>query len=441
MDVLNLSFFKILGILENDYDFQIQVETNSPPLACPHCGYVTKHYKHGNREQLCMDLPIHGKRVGLLIKRQRYRCRGCNQTFWERLDHTIDEKRNCIKRLLSYIEKQTLKRTFVSISEDVGLNEKTIRNIFRDYINRLEQTLRFETPNWLGIDEIHIIKPRCVLTNIEERTLLDILPNRNKETVVGNLSCIPNRGRIQYVTMDMWQPYKDAVRAVLPKATIIIDKFHVVRMANQALETVRRQLREGLSPKERRGLMHDRFILLKRHKELTEMDKITLDLWTKNHPSLGIAYDLKESFFDMWDSDSRQEAYLKYHDWKVMIPKEIQSAFEPLTKAMTNWEEEIFAYFDHRITNAYTESLNNLIRVINRVGRGYSFEALRAKILFTEGLAKERKPKYQKRMNDYELRDYNYPMFDKLSSVVRERGELLGIDISTLIEKLEKGEL
>ncbi len=314
MDVLNLSFFKILGIMENDYDFQIQVETNSPPLACPHCGYETNLYKHGNREQLSMDLPIHGKRVGLLIKRQRYRCRDCNQTFWERLEHTIDEKRNCTKRLLSYIEKQTLKRTFVSISEDVGLNEKTIRNIFRDYINRLEQTLRFETPNWLGIDEIHIIKPRCVLTNIEERTLLDILPNRNKETVVGNLSRIPNRGRIQYVTMDMWQPYKDAVRAVLPKAIIIIDKFHVVRMANQALETVRKQLRVGLSAKERRGLMHDRFILLKRHKELTDMDKITLDLWTKNYPSLGIAYDLKESFFDLWDSDSRQEAYFKYHD-------------------------------------------------------------------------------------------------------------------------------
>ncbi|UVI31561.1 transposase family protein [Paenibacillus spongiae] len=145
-----------------------------------------------------MDLPIHGKRVGLLIKRQRYRCRDCRQTFWERLDHTINEKRSCTNRLLSYIEKQSIKRTFTSISEDVGLNEKTIRNIFYDYINRLEETIRFETPNWLGIDEIHIIKPRCVLTNIEERTLLDIIPNRNKETVIGYLSRLPNRGRIQF---------------------------------------------------------------------------------------------------------------------------------------------------------------------------------------------------------------------------------------------------
>lgn len=203
MDILNLSRFTVLSISENEHDFLIQVETNSPPSHCPHCVCAANLYKHSNREHLCMDLPIHGKRVGILIKRQRYKCRECNQTFWERLDHTVDEKRSCTKRLLSYVEKQSLRRTFVSISDDVGMDEKTVRNIFRDYINRLEETLRFETPNWLGIDEIHIIKPRCVLTNIEERTLLDILPNRNKETVVGYLFRLPNRGRIQYVTMDM----------------------------------------------------------------------------------------------------------------------------------------------------------------------------------------------------------------------------------------------
>jgi len=416
MDLLHLSKFNILSISENEFDFLIQVVTNSPPLACPHCGCIANLYKHDRREQVCMDLPIHGKRVGLLIKRQRYRCRDCNRTFWEHLDHTIDEKRNCTKRLLSYIEKQSLKRTFVSISEDVGLHEKTIRNIFRDYINRLRDTLRFETPNWLGIDEIHIIKPRCVLTNIEERTLLDVLPNRNKETVVDYLLRLPNIGEIRYVTMNMWQPYKDAVRAILPKALIIVDKFHVVRLANQALETIRRQILdlEGLSPKERRVLMHDRFILLKRHIELTEMNRITLDLWTKNHPPLGTAYDLKESFLDIWDCDRRQTAFLKYNEWKAKIPTELQSAFAPLAMAMKNWEEEIFAYFDHRISDAYTESLNSLIRVINRLGRGYSFEALRAKILFMPPIG-----------------------------VVREPEEIIfrGVDFSTLIEKLEKDQL
>jgi transposase len=444
MDLLNLSHFLITGHCENEHDFQIRVETKSPPSYCPHCGSVANLYRHSNREQLIMDLPIHGKRVGLLLKRLRYKCRECDQTFWERIDHTVDEKRSCTQRLVSYIEKHSLKRTFVSISEDVGLDEKTIRNIFRDYINCLEETLRFETPCWLGIDEIHIIKPRCVITNIEERTLIDLLPNRNKETVIGYLSRMPNKERVQYVTMDMWAPYRDAVRLVLPKATIIVDKFHVVRMANQAMETVRKQLRADLSTKARRGLMHDRFILLKRKKELSVMEHITLESWIKNYDSLGVAYDLKESFFDIWECQTRSEAMNRFKEWVTQVPATLHSAFEPLLKVMKGWENEIFSYFDHRITNAYTESLNSLIRVINRLGRGYSFEALRAKILFTEGLHKEKKPKYRKR--DFSESMEKMQFGNVLSEYVFEspieiEGKNYGVDISTLIRKLERDEL
>ncbi|MZQ81168.1 ISL3 family transposase [Paenibacillus sp. 5J-6] len=419
MDILKLTHFNILSIRENVSDFQIEVASNSPPSTCPHCGCLANLQKHGNREQICMDLPIHGKRVELRIKRQRYRCRCCNRTFWERMDHTIDEKRSCTKRLLIYVEKESLKRTFVSISDDVGLNDKTVRSIFSDYLNRHQETFQFETPQWLGIDDMQVIKQRCVLTNLEEHTLLDVLPNRNKDTLVAYLIRLANKERIQYVTMDMWKPYKDAVRAALPKAMIIIHKFSVLCLANQALETIRKQYRESLSPKERRGLKHDRLILLKRHKELTELDKELLS----HHPSLDIAYNRKESFFDLYDSDSRQKAYVNYHTWKAKLPIELHAAFEPLTTVIENWEEEIFAYFDHRVASANTESLNKLSGIMDRLGRICSFEALRAKILFSEELAKLSKPKSQCRPETCES----------------EAKITLGIDIFALIEKLERG--
>src|SRR5690606_31508867 len=95
-------------------------------------------------------------------------------------------------------------------------------------------------------------------------------------------------------------------------------------------------------------------------------------------------------FFKIWDCKSRIEAYDKYQQWVASIPDEMKAAFKPIVTAIKNWEEEVFNYFDHPITNAYTESLNNLVRVINRLGRGYSFDALRAKILFTEGFPKQK---------------------------------------------------
>ena len=84
---------------------------------------------------------------------------------------------------------------------------------------------------------------------LQNNTIVDMLHNRNKDTVAKYLFKMPNRDKVQYVAMDMWTPYRDAVQAVLPDARIVIDKFHVVRMANDALEKVRKSLREQLTPK------------------------------------------------------------------------------------------------------------------------------------------------------------------------------------------------
>ena len=238
---------------ENETDMMFKVEAVGPPERCPECSF-DKLYKHSSRNKLIMDLPIHLKRVGLQLNRRRYKCRECESTFWERLV-SVDEKRSMTKRLLKSIQEQSMSKTFVEVAENVGVDEKTIRNVFKDYVALKEREYQFETPKWIGIDEIHIIRrPRLVLTNIERRTIYDIKPNRNKETVIQRLSEISDRTYIEYVTMDMWKPYKDAVNTILPHAKVVVDKFHVVRMANQALDNVRKSLKAHMSQKERRTL-------------------------------------------------------------------------------------------------------------------------------------------------------------------------------------------
>ncbi len=312
---------------------------------------------------------------------RRYRCRGCGKTFSPPLPQ-VDAQREMTARLVGWIERESLRRTFAGIAEEVGVDEKTVRNIFRFHVRHLESTVRIETPRWLGIDEIHLRRrPRCVLSNLEQQTIVNVLPNRNKSTVAAYLQQLPDRGKIRYVAIDMWNPYREVVRQLLPHATVIVDKFHVLCQANQAVEVTRKALRASLPPKRRRALMRDRFVLLKRRHDLTDQEALLLSGWTENFPALKAAYELKEAFFDIYRSQTRHEALLAYAAWRQNIPQELTEAFRPLTTAVENWKDEIFAYFDRRLTNAYTESLNNLIRLINRVGRGYSFEALRAKIL------------------------------------------------------------
>ena len=398
MTILQLPAYNVLKVESTEHDYHIVAEPVEPRRACPHC-QSENTVGFGRREQLVKDLPIHGKRVGIYVDTRRFQCRACSRTFFEGLPD-VDERRAMTTRLVKWIGHQSLKRTFTSIAEEVGITEGTVRLIFKDYVADLEKTVRFETPKWMGIDEIHLIKPRCVISNIRNNTIIDMLPNRDKKTVVNYLYNLQGKKDVQYVAMDMWTPYRDAVQAVIPDARIVIDKFHVVRMANDAVEKVRKSLRERLTPKQRRGLMHDRFVLLKRERDLNDREVLLLDGWTKNYPELGAVYGLKEGFYGIYEGSGSPEAALAaYEAWNEAVVPEVRDAFHDLIRAFTNWQPFILNYFGNPVTDAYTESLNSLIRVMNRLGRGYSFEALRAKILFTEGIhsRKQARPKFERK--------------------------------------------
>src|SRR5208283_2434001 len=327
------------------------------------------------------------------------------------------------------------KRTFVSIAAEIGVTDTTIRNIFKDHLAERQEQYKFITPEILGIDEIHLLKkPRCVMTNIKESVIYDILPNRNKETVMTRLSEIPDRKQIELVCMDMWNPYRDAAKTMLPKAHIIIDKFHVVRMANDAMESVRKGMRESLTKRQRLTLKDDRFLLRKRNKELKPEQRLILESWTKNYPDLGATYELKESFYCIWDSNTIPEAKDRYRHWKAAIPQKMEGVFSPVVSAMKNWEHEIFNYFKYPFTNAYTEALNGIIKTEKRKGRGYSFPVIKGKILYDPELHKKRpKPEKSDRIaggsKNFTVGFQQKPQINY---------ELLGVDISTLIGKLSE---
>ncbi|MDP3330614.1 MAG: ISL3 family transposase [Methylococcaceae bacterium] len=442
VNILNMVDYTVISVDYTDHDYHIKAETKSTPSNCPYC-QSKNLVGFGRREQLVKDMPMHGRRVGLYVSTRRIKCQACHKTFSESLPE-VDDKRAMTKRLLEWIGKQAIKRTFTSIAEEVGITEGTVRIIFNDYIGELEQTVKFETPTWMGIDEIYLIKPRGVITNIRNNTAVEILKDRNKKTVADYLYRLKDRDNVQYVAMDMWKPYRDAVGDVIPQAKVVVDKFHVVRMANDSMERVRKSMRADLTLKQKRGLMHDRFVLLRRQSELTDQESFNLDGWTKNYPLLGEAYRLKEAFFDIYDAKTQHDAMQRYETWRKSIPTELYGYFLPIVTAWSNWQPCIVEYFNHPITNAYTESLNNLIRVTNRLGRGYSFEALRAKILFSEGAHKviQPRPKFERREESMSM---NYAMFslgDSLPSTrTVEKAKNYGADLSTLARMIEYGEI
>ena len=421
MNALNLPEFKVIGTQENNHDILFTVEAKNPPNCCPECGSIFI-YKHGKTERFVRDLNAFGKRVGINIIGNRYKCQDCSTTFSESYQ-SIDDRDKITIRLRNYIQEQSLKKPFANIADEFGISSTTVKRIFTEYVKEQEAQMIFATPRILGIDEIHLNKQmRAVFTDIEGLKVLDILPKRNKEDIIAFLMKLPN---------------KDAVLMVIPHAKLVVDKFHVIQYANIAMENARKSFRSTLTDKQRKQLMHERFILLKNKEDLTPQEQWNLQIWFVTFPTLKVAYNLKEGLRDMYLCKTKEQAIEYYRQWKSSIPKDMQP-FLDITKIIDNWSTEIFNYFDYFVTNAFTESINNLIKHIEKAGRGYSFEVLRAKVLF--GTKATIKPKFGEQPFGPMDNTFGNMLYGSFNYSPPQLIEGFGVSIPQLLKVIERDE-
>lgn len=170
----------------------------------------------------------------------------------------------------------------------------------------------------------------------------------------------------------------------------VIDRFHVVMKANEAVDQMRIRLQSKLPKTTALNVKKRfRFSLLRRPQNLNQDEKNTLDLLRASCQDLMKGYDLKEGFYAIYEqSFTRDEARLKFHEWKSRIPhetaedKENFKEFLALVKTFENFEDNILNFFDSGgLTTGLTECMNGLIKITNRLGRGYEFDVLRLKML------------------------------------------------------------
>lgn len=387
--MLDLSEFQIQDLKHNDNDIMFYVSKKEKPNVCHVCGVIEPNLRvHQRRQQEVRDINIISKRVGLTINRTKYKCMECNSTFYEILD-SVPENGKMTKRFREYIAEQSKRRSFIELERELDISNVTIRKIFLEEAKKIPKFFEIETPIILGIDEIHIQREGksrkqawALICNGTDHTVIDMLRDRNKATIIDffrRLLLLPYN--VAFVTMDMWQPYRDAVYQALPTASIIIDKFHVLKIVNEAFEKYRKSLKTELG-KRNVKLKKERYLMLSRPHKLNMKGLIFRDAWFSEFPELKVAYDLKEQFFNIYEATTIKEAEEKYKDWLDAIPDDL-TIYDDAKMTVNNWRKEIFNYFKYnRLTNAFVEGINNTIRAIEKQGRGYDFDVLRAKVIF-----------------------------------------------------------
>lgn len=197
---------RLLYMHETDAAILIGLETENKTVACPAC-HSAAVVGYGKMRWRIRDLPIKKKAVFLEIKRRRLRCRDCLVTFNEPVSH-ISEHHRATTRLVKSVWKMALRHPYTTLSTILGMDEKTIRNIFKDTFNATASQYKTQpyasAPATLSIHQLTILRRPCVLwINLDQVTLVEMDTQATPQSLRASLQRIaPDGTRGIYVPPD-----------------------------------------------------------------------------------------------------------------------------------------------------------------------------------------------------------------------------------------------
>lgn len=380
---LDLPEFSVQGtVTDQNGDLLVIATANCLP-ACPDCGGKEVSL-HDRRKQLIEDRPIRDQRVFLLCEKRRFRCIRCDVLISETYP-SLSRYGRCTKRMVEWVFELCRTRSIAQVATEVGWTRPRVDRLFhRIAAVKIDQRNQ-EVPEIIGIDEFAVLRRHqyhTVVTDLKGRRTHEILEGRSKQTIRDFLQTLKEPERIKIVVTDMWDAYRRSLRSYLPNALHIVDKFHVVRHANYAVDQVRRRNRKGRNASTKSPWWKARWHLLRSPESLKENQKQHLESLLQQDEQIRHAYDLKERLRHWYQHKSLERAATEFPNLiQSMLSSDIPE-YKTLANTMLAWRTEILAYFLYPYTNGFTEGTNTKIKLLKRIGYGIpSFQKLRNRIL------------------------------------------------------------
>ncbi len=398
--LLGLDGFAVTAVRERGDELDLEVELVVTAAVCLHCGRASVEIKERPRVRV-RDLPIAGRRTTLCWRKRRYRCEACGRTFTE-----SDQQLPPRQRVTARFRRHLFGRVRCGAAHaEVAREEETTRyqveHAFRlGAAHALAERTSEPAARRLALDEAaHRRGSQALATvvcDLDRRCVVDVVDGRNRRTIERYLRSLPRERRraIEVVSIDPYEAYRQAVRAALPAARIVVDPFHLVRGANTALDSVRRERQRFVRQKRRTGarqtrgtawraeLFHARHRLLKARERLSERERRKLCELFVAEPVLAEAWGLKEAFRSIYRAGDRAEAEGRLERFLAAAQRAAIPSFTAFANGLKGWRTELLAYFEEPTTSGYAEGVINKIKTIKRRAYGLpSFPSFRSRVL------------------------------------------------------------
>jgi transposase len=358
-------------------------ERVSSSASCSRCGAKATGV-YDRRTVRIRDEPIARRPTWLVVRKRRFRCPACRRVFTESVPGIRPRFRTTerFRKLLfwAYERFSDLK----SIRTTYRCSTSLLARVVYEQLDKKRRDRLCAWPPAVGIDE-HFFRSEkgwggrrfvTVFTDHSRRRLTEVVDGKDGASLEGSLGHIPGADQVRWVVIDMCDPYKRFSKQHFPNATIVADKFHVLRLPGPALIRYLKLAAPG-----RQTLPVSRLLRRNRHR-LEPWMRDRLDRFLVQHPALAAVYAAKEALHRLYRNKSYDRAHRSLTHLTDTLALSTVPELKTLRRTLMRWRREILAYFRSRLTNARTEGFNAKAKLVKRRGYGYrSFDNYRLALL------------------------------------------------------------
>ncbi len=409
---LGLPGFVLIAAAEYAGELELLIETTASRTGCPRCGVVAT--LHDRKPRWVRDLPAGGRPVVLVWFKRIWRCEEprCPQRTWSERSAAIRPRAVLTERA----RVEACRRVgqdgadVAAVATDLGVGWGTIMRAVWEYGQQILDSQWLHTSvEVLGVDETAFLAATPVsstqyVTGLVDlrpagggpARLLDVVPGRSGRVVSDWLA---DRGEqwcesVRVAALDPFRGYEVALRSGLPAATVVLDAFHAVRLAQAAIDDVRRRVQQStLGHRGHRAdpLYRIRRVLLRGAENLTPKayGRLLAGLDAGDPDGeVAAAYIACQELRHLYAAPDldRARRRLQTFYWACATPGVPE--LERLGRTIAAWEAQLLAYFTTGgVSNGPTEAVNLLVKRIKRVGFGFrNFANYRLRLLLHCGV-------------------------------------------------------
>ena len=385
-NLIGIPHYEITDIKRTAGDVRIWARYTGP-RSCPDCGSSELRNK-GLVERTIRHASWAAERVWLVLQGHRWRCRVCGRQFRERFPGVLKAQRasEAFRFQVFRDHWDGISRSRVARRERIA--SATVERHSKHFLSRLvAERSGAPCPRVLGIDEHFFSRKLGYATtfcDLRNHSVYDVVLGRSEAALDSYLQRLAGKDRVRIVCMDLASTYRTIVRKHFPKARIVADRFHVIRLINHHFLGCWRELDPPGS--RNRGLLS----LMRRHRHnLTPEQLSRLAAYLRGHPALELIYRFKQRLCYLLLKKHRTR-----RQCERLAPRLLRAIYQlreaglpqlvTLGDTLHSWAAEIATMWRFTRNNAITEGFHNKMEVLQRQAygfRNFNNYRLRVKVL------------------------------------------------------------